>query len=142
MGNLKSNKTKEEWDDLVNKTESHSDQLIDIMNNNVNMKGELINSEHGWMISYTENGEAKGVSLHYDDVDYIRELEFTFDNIEARIAANPIVEFEIVENQKMSGVSRYGKLINENSKCPICGFKKDHSKHCRTKQRHLRNKRL
>jgi hypothetical protein len=106
------------------------------------MKGELINSEHGWMISYTENGEAKGVSLHYDDVDYIRELEFTFDNIEARIAANPIVEFEIVENQKMSGVSRYGKLVNENFKCPICGFKKDHSKHCRTKQRHLRNKRL
>ena len=142
MGNLKSNKTKEEWDDLVNKTQSHSDQLIDIMNNEVNMKGELIKSEHGWMISYTENGEAKGVSLHYDDVDYIRELEFTFDNIEARIAANPIVEFEIVENQKMSGVSRYGKLVNENSKCPICGYKKDHSKHCRTKQRHLRNKRL
>lgn len=142
MGNLKSNKTKEEWDDLVDKTQSHSDQLIDIMNNEVNMKGELIKSEHGWMISYTENGEAKGVSLHYDDVDYIRELEFTFDNIEARIAANPIVEFEIVENQKMSGVSRYGKLVNENSKCPICGYKKDHSKHCRTKQRHLRNKRL
>jgi len=142
MGNLKSNKTKEEWNDLVDKTQSHSDQLIDIMNNDVNMKGELIKSEHGWMISYTENGEAKGVSLHYDDVDYIRELEFTFDNIEARIAANPIVEFEIVENQKLTGVSRYGKLINENSKCPICGFKKDHSKHCRTKQRHLRNKRL
>jgi len=142
MGNLKSNKTKEEWNDLVDKTQSHSDQLIDIMNNDVNMKGELIKSEHGWMISYTENGEAKGVSLHYDDVDYIRELEFTFDNIEARIAANPIVEFEIVENQKLTGVSRYGKLINENSKCPICGFKKDHSKHCRTKQLHLRNKRL
>ena len=134
MGNLKSNKTKEEWDDLVDKSKQHSKTN--------NMKGELINSEHGWMISYTENGEAKGVSLHYDDVDYIRELEFTFDNIEARIAANPIVEFEIVENQKMSGVSRYGKLINENFKCPICGFKKDHSKHCRTKQRHLRNKKL
>jgi hypothetical protein len=134
MGNLKSNKTKEEWDDLVDKSKQHS--------RTGNMTGELIKSEHGWMISYTENGEAKGVSLHYDDVDYIRELEFTFDNIEARIAANPIVEFEIVENQKMSGVSRYGKLVNENSKCPICGFKKDHSKHCRTKQRHLRNKKL
>ena len=134
MGNLKSNKTKEEWDDLVDKSKQHS--------RTGNMTGELIKSEHGWMISYTENGEAKGVSLHYDDVDYIRELEFTFDNIEARIAANPIVEFEIVENQKMSGVARYGKLVNENSKCPICGFKKDHSKHCRTKQRHLRNKRL
>jgi hypothetical protein len=142
MGNLKSNMTKEEWDDLVDKSQSHSDQLIDIMNNEVNMKGELIKSTHGWMISYIENGEAKGVSLHYDDVDYIHELEFTFDNIEARIAANPIVEFEIVENQKLTGVSRYGKLVNENSKCPICGFKENHSKHCRTKQRHLRNKRL
>ena len=142
MGNLKSNKTKEEWDDLVDKSQAHLNKLIDIMNNEVNMKGELIKSEHGWMISYIENGEHKGISLHYDDVDYIRELEFTFDNIEARIATNPEVEFEIVENQKMSGVSRYGKLVNENSKCPICGFKKDHSKHCRTKQRHLRNKRL
>ena len=32
MGNLKSNKTKEEWDDLVDKSQSHSDQVIDIMN--------------------------------------------------------------------------------------------------------------
>jgi hypothetical protein len=38
MGNLKSNKTKEEWDDLVNKTESHSDQVIDIMNNEEQLK--------------------------------------------------------------------------------------------------------
>ena len=134
MGNLKSNKTKEEWDDLVDKSKAHSVTGT--------MKGELIKSTHGWMISYIENGEHKGISLHYDDVDYIRELEFTFDNIEARIATNPEVEFEIVENQKMSGVSRYGKLVNENSKCPICGYKKDHSKHCRTKQRHIRNKRL
>jgi hypothetical protein len=106
------------------------------------MTGELLNTDHGWMISYTENGEAKGVSLHYDDIEFIEETKFTFNDIEARIAANPIVEFEIVENQKLTGVSRYGKLVNENSKCPICGYKKDHSKHCKTKQRHLRNKRL
>ena len=142
MGNLKSNKTKEEWDDLVNKTQSHSDQLIDIMNNDVNMKGELIKSEHGWMISYTENGEAKGVSLHHDDIEFIEQTKFTFDDIEATIAANPEVTFEIIENQKLTGVSRYGKLVSVNSKCPICGFKENHSKHCRTKQRHLRNKKL
>jgi hypothetical protein len=142
MGNLKSNMTKEEWDDLVDKSQSHSDQLIDIMNNEVNMKGELIKSTHGWMISYIENGEHKGISLHYDDIEFIEETKFTFNDIEARIAANPIVEFEIVENQKLTGVSRYGKLVNENSKCPIYGYKKDHSKHCKTKQRHLRNKRL
>jgi hypothetical protein len=142
MGNLKSNKTKEEWDDLVNKTQSHSDQLIDIMNNEVNMKGELIKSTHGWMISYIENGEHKGVSLHHDDIEFIEETKFTFNDIEATIAANPEVTFEIVENQKLSGVSKSGRLVSVNSKCPICGFKESHSKHCRTKQRHLRNKRL
>ena len=142
MGNLKSNKTKEEWDDLVDKTQSHSDQLIDIMNNEVNMKGELIKSTHGWMISYIENGEHKGVSLHHDDIEFIEETKFTFNDIEATIAANPEVTFEIVENQKLSGVSKSGRLVSVNSKCPICGFKENHSKHCRTKQRHLRNKRL
>ena len=106
------------------------------------MKGELIKSTHGWMISYIENGEHKGVSLHHDDIEFIEETKFTFNDIEATIAANPEVEFEIIENQKLSGVSKYGKLVSVNSKCPICGFKKDHSKHCRTKQRHLRNKRL
>jgi hypothetical protein len=142
MGNLKSNKTKEEWDDLVDKSQSHSDQVIDIMNNEVNMKGELIKSTHGWMISYIENGEHKGVSLHHDDIEFIEETKFTFNDIEATIAANPEVTFEIVENQKLSGVSKSGRLVSVNSKCPICGFKESHSKHCRTKQRHLRNKRL
>ena len=104
------------------------------------MRGELLNTDHGWMVTYTEDGVAKGLSLHYDDVEFINETRFTFDNIEARIAANPEVEFEIVENQKLDGVSRYAKLVNVNSKCPICGFKKGHSKHCRSKQRHLKNK--
>jgi hypothetical protein len=142
MGNLKSNKTNEEWDDLVDKSQAHLNKLIDIMNNEVNMKGELIKSTHGWMISYIENGEHKGISLHYDDIEFIEETKFTFNDIEATIAANPEVTFEIVENQKLDGVSRYGQLVNKNSKCPICGFKESHSKHCRTKQRHLRNKRL
>ena len=134
MGNLKSNKTKEEWDDLVDKSKAHSI--------NGNMKGELIKSTHGWMISYIENGEHKGVSLHHDDIEFIEETKFTFNDIEATIAANPEVTFEIVENQKLSGVSKSGRLVSVNSKCPICGFKENHSKHCRTKQRHLRNKRL
>jgi hypothetical protein len=134
MGNLKSNKTKEEWDDLVDKSKQYS--------KTGSMKGELINTKHGWMISYIENGEHKGVSLHHDDIEFIEQTKFTFDDIEATIAANPEVTFEIVENQKLTGVSRYGRLVSVNSKCPICGFKENHSKHCRTKQRHLRNKRL
>ena len=104
------------------------------------MRGELHNSEHGWLVIYTEDGVEKGLSLHWDDVEFINESRYTFDNIEARIAERPEVEFEIVENQKLDGVSRYAKLVNVNSKCPICGFKKGHSKHCRTKQRHLKNK--
>jgi hypothetical protein len=134
MGNLKSNKTKEEWDDLVDKSKKHS--------RTGNMTGELIKSEHGWMISYIENGEHKGVSLHHDDIEFIEQTKFTFDDIEATIAANPEVTFEIIENQKLTGVSKSGRLVSVNSKCPICGFKESHSKHCRTKQRHLRNKRL
>jgi len=31
--------------------------------------------------------------------------------MEARIAINPIVKFTIVEQQKLSGVSKYGKLV-------------------------------
>lgn len=76
------------------------------------MTGELLNTDHGWMVSYTEDGLPKGLSLHYNDVDAINELRFTFDNIEARIANDPIVEFIIVENQKLTGVSRYAKLLN------------------------------
>jgi len=75
------------------------------------MTGELHNTDHGWMVSYTEDGLAKGLSLHYDDVDFINETKYTFDNVEARIAKNPIVEFVIVENQKMSGVVKYAKLL-------------------------------
>lgn len=132
MGNLRQKYTTEEWDALQDKIKSS--------NNSPYMKGKLFKSEHGWMISYTEDGIEKGLSLHYDDVDFINESRYTFDDIEASIASNPEVEFEIIENQKLDGVSRYGKLVNVNSKCPICGFKKGHSKHCRTKQRHLKNK--
>lgn len=77
------------------------------------MKGELFKSIHGWMISYTDEGKEKCVSLHYDDVDYIHQLQYTFDNIEARISTNPYVEFEIVEDTKMEGIPVWGKLIKE-----------------------------
>ena len=76
MGNLKSNKTKEEWDDLVNKTQSHSDQVIDKMNNDKNAKVtrlEIINhakNDHpiGRMLTlYKELGDFKSIELSYQD---------------------------------------------------------------------------
>ena len=51
------------------------------------------------------------ISLHPDDVEFINRASEIFDNMEARIAVNPIVKFTIVEQQKLTGVSRYGKLI-------------------------------
>ena len=38
------------------------------------MTGELLNTDHGWMVSYTEDGLPKGLSLHYDDVDAMAEI--------------------------------------------------------------------
>ena len=70
------------------------------------MKGKLIKTDEGWMV---EHGEIKPLwppfsqivkteyTLHPDDVKQINRDAQVFDNIEARIAAYPDVEFEIVE---------------------------------------------
>jgi hypothetical protein len=49
--------------------------------------------------------------LHPDDIEFINKASEIFDNMEARIDNLPIVKFTIVEQQKLTGVSRYGKLI-------------------------------
>ena len=38
------------------------------------------------------------------------EIDKIFDNLESRISKSPDVEFEIIENIKMSGIVRYAKL--------------------------------
>ena len=77
--------------------------------------------ERGWVVAYTQEMEdSPGVletinfPLHSDDEYELFELEERFDNLEARIAANPIVEFEIVMAHKMSGIIRYAKLKNHD----------------------------
>ena len=95
MGNLKTNMTKEEWWDLHKEVTSHSDQVIDIMNKDI-IAGKL---------------HVIDIPLHPDDVEFINRASEIFDNMEARIAVNPIIKFTIVEQQKLTGVSRYGKLI-------------------------------
>lgn len=111
MGNLKTNMTKEEWWDLHNEVTSHSDQVIDIMNKDI-VIGKLNKIDNIWVITHFENyTDVIDIPLHPDDVEFINRASEIFDNMEARIAVNPIIKFTIVEQQKLTGVSRYGKLI-------------------------------
>jgi hypothetical protein len=112
MGNLKSNMTKEEWSDLQKEVNSsHSDQVIDIMNKEI-IIGKLHKAEYNqWIITYLEGAGISTIPLHPTDVEFIDRASEVFDNMEARIAVNPIIKFTIVEQQKLTGISKYGKLI-------------------------------
>jgi hypothetical protein len=81
MGNLKTNKTKEEWWDLVDSVrnqplESHSDKVIDIMNDDKDAKVtrlEVINHAKndkpvGRILTlYKEMGHFENIELSYQD---------------------------------------------------------------------------
>ena len=81
MGNLKTNMTKEEWWDLVDSVhnkplESHSDKVIDIMNNDKDVKVtrlEVINHAKndkpvGRILTlYKEMGHFENIELSYQD---------------------------------------------------------------------------
>jgi hypothetical protein len=76
------------------------------------LKGRLHKTvELGWTISYDDAGQLE-LPLHPDDAYELFELEQQFDNLEARIANKPIVEFQIVEKQLSSGIVKYAKLKN------------------------------
>lgn len=55
------------------------------------MKGKLHKSDSGWVVSFFD----KTLPLHPFDVQMIEDQSIVFDNIEARIAAYPDVDFEI-----------------------------------------------
>lgn len=75
------------------------------------MKGILHKGEHNeWLITCHDVFQ-----LHPDDCNELFELEQIFDNLEARIKMNPIVEFNIIEYEKLDGIVKYAKLTqNEN----------------------------
>jgi hypothetical protein len=75
--------------------------------------GKLHKAEYNqWMITYLVDAiEITDIQLHPDDVEFIDRASEIFDNMEARIAVNPIVKFTIVEQEKLTGISKYGKLI-------------------------------
>jgi hypothetical protein len=82
MGNLKSNKTKEEWDDLVNKTESHSDQVIDKMNNDKDAKVtrlEIINHTTGYYGEFKDKPKGRIFSM-YKELNDFNNIELCYQD--------------------------------------------------------------
>jgi hypothetical protein len=79
------------------------------------MKGKLIKIEERWMVGTVCYADmwSNYIPLHPDDVKQIERDSQVFDNIEARIAAYPNVEFEIVSDtyEKPGKGNTYAKLI-------------------------------
>lgn len=75
------------------------------------MKGKLVKEASGWVIHSMDSFNANWdiYPLHPDSVKEIEEDSLIFDNIEARIAAYPEIEFEIIEidNGAMSYTEAY-----------------------------------
>jgi len=77
------------------------------------MRGRLSRVDNQWQIQDTDSGRV--YDLHADDCNDLLELEERFDFIESRIAASPLVEYELITQQKMSGLVAYAKLTSESS---------------------------
>ena len=81
------------------------------------MKGQLYKKKQpeGWYVAYDIDGFTKAeLPLHPDDIKQINADAQVFDNIEARIAAYPDVEFDwcvIVDHDSGKGIE-YAKLLN------------------------------
>jgi hypothetical protein len=80
------------------------------------MKGKLYNQNGEWFVEYKseqagENIWVNRLPLHPDDVKQIEEDSKVFDNIEARIAANPNVIF-IIKAECCTPKDKIKKYIN------------------------------
>jgi hypothetical protein len=83
------------------------------------MKGTLHKTEQGWYVSHatyvmtSKRWTAGKYPLHPDDVKQINRDAQVFDNIEARIAAYPDVEFDWCVIVQPDGKGKeYAKLLN------------------------------
>ena len=73
-------------------------------------QGEIVYDEDdGWMILYKTEILYQ---LHPDDVEDLVQLEQMFDNVTARVLADPVVKFHVVQHQKLTGIATYAKLIH------------------------------
>ena len=67
------------------------------------MKGKLIYDQEGWWVQHTATSPdgteyfQTDTMLHPDDVKFLEDCNLVFDNLEARIAAYPEVEFELID---------------------------------------------
>lgn len=78
------------------------------------MKGTLQkNKDNQWSvtISSVSKESLDEYQLHPDDVNELIDINNIFDNLEARIAANPEIDFDVVECQKMNDIVKYAKLV-------------------------------
>lgn len=97
------------------------------------MKGFIDKGECGWFVAYVAISDSevgtviRELPLHPDDVLEMREMSERFDNLEARIFANPRVDFTIAEECSnydgkhfgrdcgcREGFVQYAKLIKIN----------------------------
>lgn len=66
------------------------------------MKGKLVKKDNKWFVKHFEDWVGiNHYELHPEDVKQIEEDSYMFDNIEARIAAYPDVEFELVQGPNL-----------------------------------------
>jgi len=90
------------------------------------MKGKITKTDEGWIVRYDVSQDDYSyplpsynfLPLHPDDVKQINIDAQVFDNIEARIAAYPDVEFDwcvIVNHDTGKGVE-YAKLIDPEAR--------------------------
>jgi hypothetical protein len=85
------------------------------------MKGILKKTQSGWIINYdytVNKNDWCTLPLHPADVEQINKDSQVFDNIEARIASNPEVEFEMVTEYWSGEIGvnglTYAKLIHHS----------------------------
>jgi hypothetical protein len=79
------------------------------------MRGHLYKKvmPNTWYVAYTADDfgfHKTELPLHPDDVKFLEDCNLVFDNLEARVAVNPDVEFEIVVHEETS--KHYAKLIS------------------------------
>jgi hypothetical protein len=92
------------------------------------MKGKLSKKDNNWYVMQVQEGDWETHYLLYpDDVKQIEADAKVFDNIEARIAAYPDVEFEVIdefthphlyENVGWGDGIIYARLLHTGSKTP------------------------
>ena len=85
------------------------------------MLGVLTKTNNNWVVNHSYSltkDDWETLPLHPDDVKQINRDAQVFDNIEARIAAYPDVEFEIARYCK-----KHNSDPSKNSVCTLdCGY--------------------